>query len=151
MPHLSITEPSRFTPQQLFDLVADVPSYPQFLPWCRAARITKRISEQEFLAELVIHFKLYTEKYTSHVTLTEATADNPEYRVLAEMVEGPFHHLSNLWILRPSAQGGTDIELDLDFRFQSAVLEKLIGGLFEKASEKMVGAFRQRARDLYGT
>ncbi len=144
MPHLSLAEPSPYTPQQIFDLVADVARYPEFLPWCKAARILSR-EGNEFLADLVIVFKGFTEKYTSKVTLHPE-----EYKIEVDMVEGPFHHLDNHWILKPAENGGTLICLDLDFRFKNRLLENLIGGMFQRASEKMVSAFRERANKLYG-
>lgn len=144
MPHLKIAEASPYSPQQLFDLVADVARYPEFLPWCKAARIISR-GEDAFLAELVIFFKGFREQYTSRVSVNSA-----EYRITAEMVEGPFHHLVNHWYLEPLPGGGTAVHLDLDFRFKSRILEGLIGGMFQRASEKMVSAFRARAAALYG-
>lgn len=143
MPHLSLSEPSPYSPQQIFDLIADVACYPEFLPWCKAARITQW-QETGFLAELVIVFKGFTEKYTSRVTLHPQ-----EYKIEVDMVKGPFHHLDNHWELKPLPDGGTLICLDLDFRFKSRILENLIGGLFQRASEKMVSAFRTRADVLY--
>jgi coenzyme Q-binding protein COQ10 len=143
MPQLTISEPSPYSPAQLYALVIDIACYPDFLPWCKAARI-KSQSEHEIIAELVILFKGLTERYTSRVTL------NPvEYQVDVEMIEGPFHYLTNQWRLVPLPEGGTEIQLALDFRFKSRVLEKIIGGIFERASLKMVEAFRNRADALY--
>ena len=145
MPTLKTQEISSFTPEQIYALVADVPSYPQFLPWCKAARIIRQESEHVFLAELVIAFKGLTERYSSRVTLTPHTA------IKAEMVDGPFHHLVNDWRLMPHENGGCTIELELDFQFKSKILDKMIGPLFSVASEKMISAFRSRARELYET
>jgi coenzyme Q-binding protein COQ10 len=147
---LEQTEISQFSPQQIFDLVADVESYPEFLPWCGAARIKEKVSEKEFLAELVIVFKALRERYTSRVTLTPPESEHAACHVSAVMIEGPFHHLTNEWQLSPTEDGGTRIDLTLEFQFKNALLQKLIGGLFERASEKMISAFRTRARELYG-
>lgn len=147
--HITHHEESRFSPKQIYDLVADVPSYPQFLPWCKGARLIERISDTEFRAELVIAFKGITERYGSHVSLTPPD-DKGVCSILAKSAEGPFHHLTNLWTFTPTSTGGTNINLDLDFQFQNRILDSLIAGLFGKASEKMVSAFRQRARELYG-
>lgn len=144
MPQLTHSETTPYSPQQIYALVADVASYPQFLPWCKAARIVKNESNTVFLAELVIAFKGLTERYTSRVTLS------PHDGIRAEMVEGPFHHLLNDWHFIAQADGGTEIRLDLDFAFKSKLLETMIGGLFGKASEKMTSAFRERAQHLYG-
>ncbi len=143
MTQLNHSETTRFSPEQIFALVKDVPSYPQFIPWCKGARILEYESENVFLAELVIGFKGITERYTSRVTLT------PHSAIRAEMVKGPFHHLINEWELVPQADGGTEIRLMLDFAFSSKLLDSLIGGVFGRASNKMISAFRQRANDLY--
>jgi len=143
-------ETSRYSPLQLYRLIADVPDYPEFLPWCRASRIISRESDTEFHAELVIAFKNFTESYTSRVMLYPPESEYSPCRIQAQMIEGPFHHLSTLWQLEPNPEGGTQIHLDLDFQFRNMLLDKLIGGLYGNASEKMISAFRQRARDLYG-
>ena len=134
---------SPYSAQQLFDMVADVAKYPQFLPWCRAARVTDR-TENSFLGELIISFSHITESYTSKVTL------NPEAGTIdVIMVKGPFEHLTNHWVFTPT-ESGTQIDFELDFKFRSKLLEKLIGPLFTKATHKMVGAFKERADQLYG-
>lgn len=132
-----------YSPQQMFTLVADVESYPKFLPWCRAARILER-GEKEFLAELVISFKGFTESYVSRVTLKE-----PQ-RIDVRMVRGPFTHLENRWVFTGLPLGGTQIDFLLDFQFRSRMLDKLIGALFDRAAKKMVAAFTARAAELYG-
>jgi coenzyme Q-binding protein COQ10 len=149
MPQLSLSETVPYTTRQIFDLVADVGKYPEFLPWCRAARVTP-VTENQFLGELVIAFKGFTEKYTSRVSLTPPEDLQAPARVDVVMMEGPFHHLENHWELLPAPGGGTQINLNLDFQFKSKILEMLIGGLFQRASEKMVHAFRERADALYG-
>jgi coenzyme Q-binding protein COQ10 len=143
MPKLTHSETTRFSKQQIFDLVADVPSYPDFIPWCLAARVIEQESEQVFLAELVIGFKGITERYTSRVTL------DPYKGIRAEMVSGPFHHLINDWQFRDVEDGRTEIHLDLDFEFRGSLLNRVIGGVFGKASSKMISAFRERANALY--
>jgi coenzyme Q-binding protein COQ10 len=144
-------------------MVADVEKYPEFLPWCRAARIISRsvipaqtgiLSEdshlrgngnkEEFLGELIISFAHITESYTSKVTLNREAGT-----IDVVMVKGPFEHLTNSWKFTDT-QGGTEIDFALDFKFRSKLLEKLIGGLFGKATAKMVDAFNKRAADLYG-
>jgi len=133
---------SPYSPAQLFALVADVEKYPQFLPWCRAARILQR-GENEFLAELIIAFAHISESYVSRVVL------QPNSAIEVKMVRGPFEYLSNDWKFT-EIEGGTRIDFSLDFKFKSKILEKLIGGLFAKATEKMVFAFKIRADALYG-
>ncbi len=143
MPSHSEQQFSPYSPKQLFYMVADVEKYPEFLPWCRAARILER-KDNVFLGELIISFAHITESYTSKVTL------NPEAGTIdVVMVKGPFEHLTNRWQFN-EAKGGTNIDFALDFKFRSKILEKLIGGLFSKASAKMVDAFKARATALYG-
>jgi coenzyme Q-binding protein COQ10 len=136
-----------YTPRQLYDLVIDIERYPEFLPWCRAARIIER-KPDEFLGELVISFHHLTESYTSRVTSTPPEAGQGSIDVT--MVKGPFEYLTNQWKFLPAANGGTEIHFALDFKFRSRILEKLIGGLFSKATARMVTAFTERAHSMYG-
>lgn len=138
---------SPYTPQQLFDLVADIEKYPVFLPWCRAARVVQR-GKNEFLGELVICFAHISERYTSRVALVAPVGDSVG-SIEVNMVSGPFEHLTNSWKFTP-VDGGTRIDFLLDFKFRSRILEKLIGSLFSKATAKMVTAFKHRADELYG-
>lgn len=144
--HSEIQE-SPYAPKQIFDLVADVARYPEFLPWCRAARILSRESDRIFYAELVIAYKHLTERYTSRVTLGQ---EGEVYTIHVEMTEGPFHHLTNQWRMVPDGKGGTHIHFALDFAFRSKLLDSLLGGFFAKASSKMAEAFKERADKLYG-
>jgi Oligoketide cyclase/lipid transport protein len=133
-----------YTPEQLYALVADVERYPEFLPWCVAARIRKR-EGAVFFADLVIGFKMIRERYTSKVVL------NPEARRIdVQYTEGPFQHLNNHWIFVPAEDGGTQIDFYVDFEFRSKLLQKLIGALFNEAVRLMVASFEKRARQLYG-
>lgn len=130
------------SPEQIFALVKDVERYPEFLPWCRAARIIEQ-HENTMLAELVISFAHITESYISRVSWRE-----PE-EISVELVKGPFHHLTNRWHFAPK-DGGTEIHFFLDFAFKSKILDKLIGSYYTKATQKMVAAFKTRAEALYG-
>ena len=144
MPRHTEARFSPFTPAQLYALVIDVETYPEFLPWCRAARIIRR-EESSFFGELVISFKHITERYISKVT---GHPDAAEPCIEVTLVSGPFEYLTNHWRFEPT-EGGTTIHLMLDFKFRSRILETLIGGLFGRASEKMTRAFMQRAETLY--
>ena len=132
------------TPAQLFELVADVERYPEFLPWCKAARIIEK-GEGEIIAELVISYKQFSEKYTSRIKLNE----NSEIDVTA--IKGPFKHLHNNWKFFPSGESACTLEFQLDFELNSYLLEKLIGIFFHRATQKMVSAFKTRADELYQT
>lgn len=127
---------------QLFDLVADIERYPEFLPWCTAARIRRR-QENVVIADLVIGFKMVKERFTSRVVLTHP------HRIDVEYTEGPLRHLNNHWILEPRPDGCL-IDFYVDFEFRSRVLQAMIGVLFNEAVSRMVNAFEIRARQLYG-
>lgn len=130
------------TPEQLFDLVADVGKYPQFLPWCVAARVRRR-TETELLADLTIGFGPFRETFTSRVTL-----DRPR-RVVVKYENGPFRYLNNQWDFAPHP-GGTEVSFFVDFEFRSKILQAAIGVVFNEAVRRMVNAFRKRAHDVYG-
>lgn len=132
-----------YTPEQLFALVIDIEKYPQFLPWCRAARVVNREANGTFLGELIVSFSHLTERYTSRITSVASE------QIDVELVSGPFSHLANHWRFAPHPQG-CEIQLALNFQFKSKLLDKLIGGMFERASAKMVTAFMVRAEALYG-
>ncbi len=133
-----------YTPQQVFDLVADVERYPEFLPWCIACRITKRVDDG-FEADLAIGFKMVREKFTSIVTLKQSDRIEVAYK------DGPFSYLTNTWDFAPGPDGkGTEVRFHLEFEFRSRMLQSLIGLLFEEAVRRMVGAFEARAAALYG-
>lgn len=147
MPYYAETKHFDYSCHQLFELVADVESYPQFLPWCKATRITERYDDY-FIAEMVICFKQITESYVSKVKLQPPEALQGECRIDVELIKGPFRHLANHWHF--TAEGtGCQVNFSVDFQFRIPMLEKVIGPLFARASEKMVGAFSDRANTLY--
>jgi len=137
---------SKYSTKQLFDLVVDVEKYPQFLLWCRAARILKR-DANEFLAELVISFAHISESYTSRVIVVLPEIGRAG-TIDVVMVKGPFEYLTNSWKFT-EIEGGTQIDFTLDFKFRSRILEKIICSLYSKATAKMVTAFKARADTLY--
>ncbi len=132
-----------YRPEQMFDLVADVQQYPQFLPWCLAARIRRR-ERDAITADLVIGFKMIREKFTSRVEMSR-----PE-RIDVAYIEGPLRYLNNHWSFRPHPDG-CEVDFYVDFEFRSKVLQKMIGALFNEAFRRMVAAFEARAEELYGT
>lgn len=139
-----------YTPAQMYDLVADVARYPEFLPWTAAARIRSRkaIEGGEVMeADLVIYFKLFRERFGSRVTLLPA-----EGKILTEYLDGPFRHLKSVWSFAPAGQGkpGCDVVFDVDFEFRNAILSGVIGLVFNEAMTRVVRAFEARARTLYG-
>ncbi len=132
-----------YTAEQLFDLVADVERYPEFLPWCLGARIRER-NGNEIIADLLIGFKMVRERFTSRVVLDRPDAIHVSYS------EGPFRYLNNHWRFLPQRDGGCLIDFYVDFEFRSRMLQKIIEVLFNEAVKRMVGAFEGRARQLYG-
>jgi len=132
-----------YSQKQLFDLVAAVDRYPEFLPWCSAARITRREGNR-FHADLIVRFKMFQERFGSKVTL------HPHELIDVEYVNGPFRYLNNHWRFIEAEDGGCIIDFYVDFEFKSKMLQKLIGLLFNEAVSRMVGAFETRARELYG-
>jgi coenzyme Q-binding protein COQ10 len=131
-----------YRPEQLFDLVADIERYPEFLPWCVAARIKRREGNVLF-ADLMIGFKMVRERFTSKVTLGTNRLD-------VVYTEGPFKYLNNHWIFEQAPDGGTNIDFYVDFEFHSKVLRTLIGALFNEAVRLMVASVERRAKQLYG-
>ena len=132
----------RYTPEQLFDLVADVRRYPEFLPWCVGARIVTR-TDKEVVADLTIGFKMFRESFRSQVTL-----DRPEH-IQVRYLNGPFRYLNNQWRFLPHPQG-TEVRFFVEFEFRSRLLQAVIGTVFEQAVRLMVRAFERRAMHLYG-
>lgn len=132
----------RYTPEQLFDMVADIRRYPEFLPWCAGARIVSR-SETEVIADLTIGFKLFRETFRSQVTL-----ERPNH-VHVRYLTGPFRYLNNHWRFTP-VSGGTELDFFVDFEFRSRLLQAVIGTVFNEAVRLMVRAFERRAMQLYG-
>lgn len=135
----------RFLPYsstQMFNLVADVGRYPEFLPWCVGAQIHKREGDTLY-ADLIVGFKMIRERFTSKVTLAR-----PD-RIEVEYLDGPFRYLKNQWLFR-DAEGGCRIDFYIDFEFRSRILRKLMQPLFQEAVRRMVASFEARARALYG-
>jgi coenzyme Q-binding protein COQ10 len=136
-----------YTALQMYDLVADVGSYPKFLPWNSAARIRTRrpVPGGEVIeADLVISFKVFRERFTSRVALW------PDARKIdTEYLDGPFRHLRSTWAFRDIA-GGCEVDFHVDFEFRNAILQGIIGVVFNDAMQRVVRAFERRAAELYG-
>lgn len=132
-----------YSPEQMFDLVADVERYPEFLPWVVGARVGRRDGANVFHADLLVGFKMIRERYTSRIEL------DPPKRVDVTYTRGPFRYLENHWTFEPMPEG-CRIEFYLDFEFRSRLLQRIMGSLFHEAVKKMVSAFEARARRLYG-
>lgn len=131
-------------PEQMFDLVADVERYPEFLPWCVGARIRSR-TETLLVADLIINFKGMRENFTSNVAL-----DRDAMTIDVTYQDGPFKYLNNKWYFDHMASGQCMLDFYVDFEFKSRILEMVIEILFGEAVRRMVHAFEQRAAQLYG-
>ncbi|MBM3524299.1 MAG: type II toxin-antitoxin system RatA family toxin [Alphaproteobacteria bacterium] len=129
--------------EQLFDLVVGIEKYPEFLPWCLAARIRSR-RDNVIIADLVIGFRMFRERFTSEVTI-----ERPR-RIDVSYTEGPLRYLHNHWSFEATSEGHCLIDFHVDFAFRSALLERLIGVVFHEAVRRMVDAFEGRAKALYG-
>lgn len=132
-----------FRPEQLFDLVADIERYPEFLPWCVATRVRSREGGR-LVSDMVIGYKMFRERFTSRVVL-----DHPR-RIDVSYSEGPFKYLTNHWVFVPRGAASCEIDFFVDFEFRSKLLQRMIGVVFNEAVKIMVSAFERRARDLYG-
>lgn len=151
MPHHQDSRDLPYTAQQMFDLVADIESYPQFLPWNSAARIRSRETRpdgsEEVAADLVISFKVFRERFGSRVVLWPK-AD--PLRIDTEYLDGPFKYMRSGWTFIDRPKGGCHVEFFVDFEFRNAILQKLIGVVFHEAMVRIVRAFESRAKVLYG-
>lgn len=132
-----------YTPEQLFTLVAEVEKYPEFLPWCIASRITKQDGDV-FYADLVIGYKMVREKFGSRVTLSAPDHIHVEY------LSGPMQYLSNHWRFIDEPDGSCTIDFYVDFEFKNKIFQNLIEVFFNEAVKRMVAAFEERAKELYG-
>ena len=147
MPSHSETRTLPYTADQMYELVADVARYPEFLPWTAAARIRSRKPEGDhevMLADLVVSFKVFRERFGSRVTLWPA-----KKRIDTEYIEGPFRHLQSTWTFR-DVEGGCEVHFEVDFEFRNILLQKAAGLFFFEAMQRIVRAFETRARQLYG-
>ena len=144
MPRHSETRQLPYSPEQMFDLVADVGRYAEFLPWVAAVRVRSN-SATEMVADLIVGFKALRERFTSRVH-----KERPGH-IHVDYLEGPLKHLSNDWKFRPDGKGGTLVDFCVDFAFKNLVFEALAGQMFDMALRRMINAFEERAAVLYGT
>lgn len=133
-----------YRPDQLFDLVADIGKYPEFLPWCVGCRVTRR-EDNVIWGDLMVGFKVFRETFTSKVTL------QPKRHIDVEYVDGPFRYLNNHWEFIPEDGGAaTTIDFWIDFEFRSRILRAAATPVFNEAVRRMVSAFEHRAEAVYG-
>ena len=149
MPELSTTRRVHHGASAMFDLVADVEHYPEFVPLCQSLRVRKRLKEggkDVIVADMTVAYKLIRETFTSRVTL-----DKPNLEILVEYLEGPFRQLNNRWNFRPIADQACDVEFFIAYEFRSRTLGVLMGTVFDAAFRRFASAFERRADQVYGT
>ncbi len=133
----------------MFDLVADVERYPEFVPMCRDLKIRKRNTDVEgrdvLVANMTVAYNLIRESFVSRVTL-----DRPQLQILVEYLEGPFSHLENRWTFRPLDDAGCEVGFYIDYEFRSRMLGMLMGTMFDVAFRRFAAAFERRADQVYG-
>src|SRR5712671_3041268 len=148
MPHFSTKRRVRHAATEMFDLVADVERYPEFVPLCRALKVRRRQSRpdgtQVLVADMTAAYKLISETFTSRVTL-----DRPHLQILVEYLDGPFRRLENRWIFHPAGEGSCDVEFFISYEFKSRMLAVLMGSMFDLAFRRFAAAFEQRADLVY--
>lgn len=144
MPGIRETRQLPYSCEQMFDLVADVGRYGEFLPWVIATRI-RSDTETEMIADMVVGFKSLREKFTSKVQKDRPNLIDVHY------VDGPLRDLDNMWQFKPTADGGCEIDFCVDFAFKSVIFEAMAGQYFDRAFRRMVEAFESRADELYGS
>ncbi len=149
MPHLSTTRRVRHAAAEMFDLVANVEHYPEFVPLCQSLSVRRRLKEggkDIIVADMTVAYKLIRETFTSRVTL-----DRQNLEILVEYLEGPFRHLNNRWRFRAATPNGSDVEFFIDYEFRSRTLGLLMGAVFNSAFRRFAAAFERRADEVYGT
>ena len=146
MHKFEVNKTLNYTIDQVYNLIIDVDKYHEFLPWCGGSRIVEEYDDY-FIADMVIKFKLYSEKYRSKVLVSPPKSGVAEIDV--DMIEGPFRYLTNCWKL-VKKQDKTEVSFFVDFRFKSSLLDKMVGLVFESACKRMIEAFEERADKVYG-
>jgi len=149
MPRFSTTRRVHHSAEEMFDLVADGESYPEFVPLCEDLRIRSRNDKGEgvtvLTADMTVAYKLIRQTFTSRVTL-----DKPNLKILVEYVNGPFRHMQNRWAFHAAGDQACDVEFFIDYEFKSRTLGLLMGTLFDTVFRRMAVAFEQRADVVYG-
>jgi coenzyme Q-binding protein COQ10 len=148
MPQLSTTRRVYHAASEMFDLVADVEHYPEFVPLCQSLKVRKRIKDGDkdvIIADMTVAYKFVHETFTSRVTL-----DRPNLEILVEYLEGPFRRLNNRWNFRPVEDRVCDVDFFIDYEFRSRTLGLLMGAVFDAAFRRFSAAFERRADQVYG-
>jgi coenzyme Q-binding protein COQ10 len=149
MPQFSTKRRVRHSAAHMFDLVADVERYPEFVPLCRSLKVRQRIPEPEgveiLVADMTVAYKFIRETFTSRVTL-----DRPNLKIMVEYLKGPFSNLENRWAFEPRSETDCDVGFFLSYEFRSRMLALLMGTMFDAAFQRFAAAFEKRADVVYG-
>ncbi len=149
MPQFRTTRRVRHSASDMFDLVADVERYPEFVPLCESLKVRRRAASGEgvemLTARMTVAYKMLRETFTSQVTL-----DRPRLQILVEYLDGPFSHLDNRWHFRPIPSGGSEIEFFIAYEFRSRTLGFVMGAVFDAAFRRFAEAFEARANEVFG-
>jgi len=148
MPAFDTTRLVNHSANDMFDLVADIEAYPQFLPLCRSLRVLRRTEEGEtkvFVAEMQVGYKAIRETFTTRVACERARK-----HILVEYIDGPFRYLKNSWAFRDADHGGSHVDFHIEYEFKSRMLGMLMGSMFDQAFRRFADAFERRADVVYG-
>jgi coenzyme Q-binding protein COQ10 len=149
MPQFSNKRHVRHSAADMFDLVADVENYPEFVPMCSALKVREKKPAGEgteiVVADMTVSFKLVRETFRSRITL-----DRPKLQILVEYLQGPFSHMQNRWTFKPDGGKACDVEFFIDYEFKSRMLALLMGSMFDAAFARFSAAFEKRADKVYG-
>jgi coenzyme Q-binding protein COQ10 len=149
MPQFSTTRRVAHSASDMFDLVADVDHYPEFVPLCRSLKVRRRTQDGEgrdvIVADMTVAYKIVRETFTSRVTL-----DRQKREILVEYLEGPFQRMNNRWTFNPAGDRACDVEFFISYEFRSRTLGLLMGSVFDAAFRRFASAFEKRANQVYG-
>ena len=150
MPSFRSKRQVRHSAADMFDLVADVERYPEFVPLCESLHVRRKVASGEgidiLVADMTVAYKVFRESFTSRVTL-----DRPRLTIVVEYLDGPFSRLENRWTFRATGERSSDIEFFIDYEFRSRALGMLMGAMFDAAFRRFAEAFEKRADQVYGT
>lgn len=149
MPQFSSKRRVRHSAEKMFDLVADVERYPEFVPLCHSLKVRQRTAKPDgnevIVADMTVSFKLVRERFTSRVTL-----DRPNLKILVEYLQGPFSKLENRWTFEPRSDGSCSVSFFIAYEFKSRMLAVMMGAMFDAAFHRFAAAFEKRADAIYG-
>jgi coenzyme Q-binding protein COQ10 len=149
MPQFTTTRRVAHSASDMFDLVADVEHYPEFVPLCQSLRVRRRTQDSEgrdvIVADMTVAYKIVRETFTSRVTL-----DRPKHEILVEYLEGPFQRMNNRWRFKPAGEHSCEVEFFISYEFRSRTLGLLMGSMFDAAFRRFAVAFEKRADQVYG-